>query len=245
MLDNNVSICPYCGRNVIGITEYDYGLKAKGQVVDENMNNQGVSEKIYGSKQNIATIEDQNLKQSINVRYNTAFKKNTAIFISIFFLLSIIAKIYTYKLLFQDNTRLYIFLIPIEYSILLFLSISLKFKVRIKIFIVMLISAIFLGAYWYYDNVLQLNFLDVLLEIQNIAVISVSFIASFLKYKKIKFIILISSSSFILFQYFNHLKSLGLEILDIVFIMKSLLLFIMGAFLILFLLYDFLFFSKK
>jgi hypothetical protein len=227
MLDNNVSICPYCGRNVIGITEYDYGLKAKGQVVDENMNNQGVSEKIYGSKQNIATIEDQNLKQSINVRYNTAFKKNTAIFISIFFLLSIIAKIYTYKLLFQDNTRLYIFLIPIEYSILLFLSISLKFKVRIKIFIVMLISAIFLGAYWYYDNVLQLNFLDVLLEIQNIAVISVSF------------------SSFILFQYFNHLKSLGLEILDIVFIMKSLLLFIMGAFLILFLLYDFLFFSKK
>ena len=75
MLDNNVTICPYCGRNVIGITEYDYGLEKKGQVVDENFKNEGVSQKIYGNNQGIRNTEDEQLENSIDIKYNINFKK--------------------------------------------------------------------------------------------------------------------------------------------------------------------------
>lgn len=246
MLDDNVTICPYCGRNVIGITTYDYGLKKKGQVVDEALKNEGVSEKIYGNNKGIRSLEDEQLKNSIEVRYNINFRKNIGIFISLFFLLAFIDKISTYKLLLLgDQNKLYYFSIPIIYSILIFLAIHLKFKVRIKIFITLLLSAGFSIAYWFYGNIFQFNFMDILSEPINLAVITLFTISLFLKYKTPKFIILLGSSSYILYQYFIYLKSINIVLIDIIFLIKIPILFTLGVSLFLFLLYDFLFFNKK
>ncbi len=246
MLDNDVTICPYCGRNVIGITTYDYGLKKKGQVVDKTMKNEGISEKIYGNKKGIRSIEDEQLKNSIEIKYNINFKKNIGIFISLFFLLALIEKISTYKLLLSGNeSKLYSFFIPIAYSILIFLAIHLKFKVRIKLFIVILLSGAFSTAYWFYNEIFQFNFIDILSKPINLAIITLFTVSLFLKYKAPKFVILLGSSSYILYQYFMYLKSINIVLINAIFLIKVSVLFILGISLFLFLFYDFLFFDKK
>jgi len=245
MLNNNVSICPYCGRNVIGITEYDYGLGVKGQVVDENMSNEGIADKIYDKNKGIRNVEDEEFEGAIELQHNINFRKNVGIFISLFFLVALIAKISTYKLLFSSENKLYIFLIPLLYSTLIFLTIYLKVIVRIKIIIIIILSIAFTGTYWHYANIFQFNFINILFEPLNIAVIAVFITSSFLKYKKIKFLAMLASSSFIMYQYFIYLKSINIELINIIFLMKISVLFIAGIYLALFLLYDFIFFNKK
>ena len=246
ILENNVTICPYCGRNVIGITTYDYGLEKKGQVVDENLKNEGISEKIYGNKKGIRSVEDEQLIDTINTKYNIVFRKYTGIFISVFFLLSIVAKVSTYRALLAGNeTKLYSFFIPVIYSVLIFLAIHLKFNIRIKIFITILLSAGFVVTYWFYTDILLFSFKDILFQPLNLGIIAIFMAVAFLKYKLPKFLILLGTSSYILYQYFNYLKSINIEVKSIIFFLKIPVLFVMGISFSLFLIYDFLFFNKK
>ena len=251
MSNDNVSICPYCGRNIIGIKENYFDLKNKEKLKEEykmepSEENANLSEKIYGpSRTRGKGYKIVNVKKRTSTKYSYSLKKNIALFVVLVFLASLVNNINGYKLVLSNQSKLIIFLIPTIYSVTLFLGISLRAGVKVKIFVAILLSLAFLTTYGYFSNFTRYGILEFVLKIENLSVISITLLASIIQYRYIKVSIFTLLLVFISYKYYLHLKTFGFETIDMIPVIKSLSLFVLALCFTLFLIYELIFISSE
>ena len=171
MAENDQSICAFCGRNIIGVKDNYFDLRNKQEQIDkfkmDESSNVHLVEKIYGSpRMRNKNYEIVNIKQELSGEYSLLIKKGIAYFSFLIFLLSLASNLKGYKLLFSDTQTLLIFFIPSIFSILLFLGISLKASIKVKMIIITVVNLAFLGLYAYYSNFIDFKIFDLILKIK-------------------------------------------------------------------------------
>jgi len=244
MIDSNLNMCPYCGRNVIGVTDFDPGLGVKGQVVDEELDNKNLSQKIYTKNMGIRSIEKYYTDIDRKTEYILNFKKLLGIFASLLFIFSIISDLETYKLVITDQNSLYRFIYIPSYSLSLFALLYLNVMIKKKIFIIFTFNISFFILCFFKCNPLSFNpdefksfFLYILLLIP--------WFTSYFKKNSIRIFGILIPYLLVIGKYVRFLKGMGMEPFEIFSIIKPLtvLLSISGINAILF--HDFIFFLKN
>ena len=254
MSENNASICPYCGRNIIGINEnyHDLKIQQKNKQKFELESSGGKDDnshlvnKIYGeSSMRKKSYKLVGVETRFSTKYSSSFNKNIALFSSLFFLISVSSGILNIKLIISNQKTLIIFLIPILLSIIMFSTVFLKVKIKIKMLMILSLSILYLGISAYLSNIVQFKVIELFLRIENISVISISILAVIIEHRYIKSAIFTFLSFFILYKYFLHLKTFGFTIWQSLLIIKVLFLFTVISLFVLFLIYEFIFLNYE
>jgi len=242
MVDSNLSVCSYCGRNLIGVKDYEYDLKVKGQVVDEKLDNQDLSKRIYGDNLGIRSVDDDFLKADFNVDYTTAFKKGLGYFSAFIFVFSLISSLDNYKIILNDQSELLKFSILPLYSVLLFMSLHLNVMIRKKMFIVMFLNISFLSLCILKCDLISLMKKEDVYNFVNYSILFVPVITSFFKNRIIRIVGALSYFYFVL-RYFLYIKNLGVNYFDAFLLIKPLFLFLSVLVISIIVFYEIIFFS--
>ena len=251
MAENNQSICNFCGRNIIGVKENYFDLKNKEEEIEKfKMNgndNSHLVEKIYGSSR----MRDKNyevvgIKHELSGRFSSLFKKNVALFSAIIFLLSLASTLKGYKLILSDTEQLLIFLIPTIFAMVLFLGISLKASIKIKMIVITIVNLAFLGVFGYYSNFIDFKIFDLILKIENLSVIIITLLSVLIEYRYIKLLGFAIFSSFLSYKYYLYFKdTFAFDKLNSILQAKPMLIFTLSLCFTLFIIYELIFLSYE